>query len=154
MANQPRGRLLQLLIKLQVKANAILLPPNQTQSRFRYFSRRFKELQGIINAIEAEYPGEIDTVEINRYGSNISGLVIYLDSVIIDIAGTYSSGSTSSLSSRSLSSASSVSSVKQRSTSSRSLSYQSDVSTSSSKSSISSRSPSSASSNSSSSTSP
>jgi hypothetical protein len=104
MSNQPRGRLLQLLIKLRVKANAILLPANQSGARFRYYARRFKELQGIINAINTEYPGEIDTGRIERYGRNISSMVLYVDGIIVDIAGTYSSGSTNSSSSHSLSS--------------------------------------------------
>jgi hypothetical protein len=101
MPNQPRGRLLALLLSLQAKANAILLPANQAHPRFRYYARRFKELQGIVNAINTQYPGEIDVAAIERYGRNISGLVTYLDGLIADVASAYSSGSTNSSSSRS-----------------------------------------------------
>jgi hypothetical protein len=141
MANQPRARLLALLLKLRASANAILLPANQTAPRFRYYARRFKELQGIINAIETQYPGEVDTREIERYGRNMTGIVKYLDSVITDVAATYSSGSTNSSSSK----RSSSSSYSDQSPSSVTLSAQSASSDSTSRSSISSRSPSSAS---------
>lgn len=139
MASQPRARLLALLLKLRARANAILLPGNQTAPRFRYYARRFKELQGIITALNTQYPGQIDTRKIERYGRNMTGIVKYLDLVITDVAGTYSSGSTGS--SRSLSSGSSLQSAQ--SASSYTLSLQSASSDSTSRSSISSRSPSS-----------
>lgn len=96
MPKSVKGRLIAKLIELRAKANALLSVQNRQTASVRYVSRHFRVMQRMLKALQDEFPGEIDSARLERYGRNLSEIAKYLDERIEYIKHEYSSASTGS----------------------------------------------------------
>lgn len=103
MVRPNRSRQILLLVALQDKANQVLA--TRSTVNFRYMSRHMRNLQALIDNVNAEFPGSI-TVEPLRagfYETDIFNLVnainVQLDVLVSDELESASSASTNSSSS-------------------------------------------------------